>query len=77
MNCLGRLAAGTGVVAFGGGDVLGFFLRGVFAGLGTGLGVVCGSGSSTMSKNTGLPCSKELFSESESENPSEEEEEIS
>ena len=77
MDCLGRLEAGTEVVAFGRGAVLGFLLRGGFAGedFTAGLVVVFGGASSSEdSENTGVPCLKVLSSESELENPSVEEE---
>ena len=44
MNCFGRLEAGTEVVAFGKGVVLGFRLRGVFAGEGFTAGLVADFG---------------------------------
>ena len=44
MDCFGRLEAGTEVVVSGRGDVLGFRLRGVFAGEGFTAGLVADFG---------------------------------
>ena len=44
MDCFGRLEAGTEVVAFGRGAVLGFRLRGVFTGEGFIAGLVADFG---------------------------------